>query len=83
MPANPHFFDTDVFCEPGSDKAHGVVLQFPDGMSTEKCNDILRRMFKAGYCKGVRRDFRDPNSVEAPTCNSFNPDHGSPVWYIP
>lgn len=70
MPAT----DTDVFCT--SNKAHGVVLQFPDGMSEAQCNDVLRRMFKAGFCKA---DY----TGKAPTCHSFNPDHGSPCWYIP
>jgi hypothetical protein len=62
--------------------AHGALIQFPDGMTKEQCDDILRRMFKAGYCKGVRTDFRS-DKVEAPTARSFNPDHGSPTWYIP
>lgn len=62
--------------------AHGAVIIFPDHMTKEQCDDILRRMFKARYCKGVRKDFRKPDLV-APTANAFNPDHGEPVWYIP
>jgi hypothetical protein len=62
--------------------AHGAVIIFPDHMTKEQCDDILRRMFNAGYCKGVRPDFRSTNEV-APTASRFNPDHGSPVWYIP
>lgn len=68
--------DMDVFCEPGPDQAHAVLITFPDGMSKEKCDDILRRMFKAGYCKAG-------DHGTAPTCRTFNPDQGSPVFYIP
>ncbi len=61
--------------------AHGAVITFPDHMTQEQCDDILRRMFNAGYCKGVQKDFR---SMEvAPTAREYNPDFGSPVWYIP
>ncbi len=67
--------DMDVYAQDTS-KAYGAVIQFPDGMTQAECNDILRRMFKSGYCKG---DFRG----NAPTANAFNPNHGGPVWYIP
>lgn len=56
--------------------AHAVVLTFPDGWTKEQCDDMLQRMFKAGYCKP---DYHG----KAPTCHTFNPDHGSPVFYIP
>lgn len=62
--------------------AHGAIITFPDHMTKEQCDDILHRMFKAGYCKGVKKDFRKPD-VEAPTCREFNPNYGYPVWYIP
>lgn len=57
-------------------KAHGVVITFPEHMTKAQCDDILRRMYKAGYCNAAYRG-------EAPTCHEFNPQHGSPVWYIP
>jgi hypothetical protein len=70
-PTNPTDCDVNVDA-----KAYGAVIQFPVGMTQDQCNDILRRMFKAGYCKS---DWRG----HAPTANAFNPDHGSPCWYIP
>ncbi len=59
-----------------SNKAYGAVITFPEGMTKAQCDDILRRMYKAGYCNAVARD-------TPPTAREFNPDHGSPVWYIP
>lgn len=57
-------------------KSHGAIIIFPDHMTKEQCNDILRRMYKAGYCEAACRG-------EAPTCHEFNSNHGNPVWYIP
>jgi hypothetical protein len=61
---------------PDTSKAFGAVITFPPGMTKEQCNDILKRMYKAGYCNASYRG-------EAPTCSEYNPNHGSPVWYIP
>jgi hypothetical protein len=59
-----------------NDKSYGVVITFPDGMTKEECNDILRRMLKSGYC--------NPGyDGKAPTVHEYNAEHGSPVWYIP
>lgn len=75
MPKLAPLMDMDIFAQDTS-KAYGAVITFPDGMTKEQCDDILRRMFKAGYCKASY-------GGNAPTCHGFNPDHGSPVWYIP
>lgn len=61
---------------PNPTTSHAVVLTFPDHLTKEQCDDILMRMHKAGYCKA---DYQG----KAPTCHAFNPDHGSPVFYIP
>jgi hypothetical protein len=63
-------------CDVDTSKAYGVVITFPIGMTQEQCDNILARMFKAGYCNA---DYRG----KAPTAHAFNPDHGSPCWYIP
>lgn len=73
MSNNP--FLTESF-ENTSNDSHGCVIIFPDHMTKEQCNDLLKRMFKAGYCKANYKG-------EAPTCHAFNPDHGSPTWYVP
>lgn len=62
--------------------AHATIIHFPDHMTQEQCDDILQRMFKDGYCKGVKPDFRS-QEVVAPHARYFNPDFGSPCWYIP
>ena len=59
-----------------NNKSHGVVIQFPDHMTREQCDDILKRMMKAGYCKPAWNG-------EAPTAHEFDPEFGGPVWYIP
>lgn len=53
-----------------------MIFIFPDGMTKEQCDDILRRMMKAGYCKPAY-------GGKAPTCHEFDDAHGGPVWYIP
>ena len=59
-----------------SNKNHAAVITFPEGMTKAECDDILRRMFKAGYCKAAY----DGN---APTCQAFDPDFSSPTLYFP
>lgn len=49
----------------------GAVVVFPPGMSKEDAQKLIRRLMKAE--PGI--------SVDGP--RAFNPDHGSPVWYIP
>jgi len=58
------------------DKNHGAVIIFPDHMTKEQCDDILKRMMKAGYCKPAW-------DGKPPMAHEYNAEHGGPVWYIP
>lgn len=57
-------------------KNHAAVITFPHGMTKVECDDILRRMFKAGYCQAEY-------GGDAPTCQAFDPDFSSPTLYFP
>jgi hypothetical protein len=61
--------------------AHGALIIFSDEMSKEECDAILRRMFNANEIHGGMN--WDTRKVEPPKAKNFNPDHGSPCWYIP
>lgn len=57
-------------------KRRVAMVEFPDHMTEQECNDILVRMMKAGYCKPTYDN-------KAPTCRTYEPWLTSPTLYFP
>ena len=55
---------------------YATVITFPDHLTKEECDDILRRMVKAGYCEKTY-------TGNAPVAKGFDPDMSSPTLYFP
>ena len=49
----------------------GSVVVFTQGTTKEAAYEVLSDLYRRGILQ------------YAPTLNSYNPDHGGPVWYIP
>jgi hypothetical protein len=57
--------------EPQKAEQFGAVIVFPHGMTKEECQTLIRRLLKAEPGIGV----------DGP--RGFNPNYGTPVWYVP
>ena len=59
---------------------HAALIYFRDDLTEEECQQVLRqigRYLKPSYNYGVPTDDAG-NYVQ-----SYDPNYGSPVWYIP
>jgi hypothetical protein len=78
---NPTFRHVD-------DKRVGAVLVFNKGVTTDEVKALCRLIDKWGAeaIDEVMTRFAEPqnlNNVDTYVVREFNPNHGTPVWYIP
>ena len=65
-------------------KLFGVVLVFEDRVDRDTAEVVVRRLCEKGLVKMHRGGWGPMITADAPpTVHEFNPEHGTPVFYIP
>jgi hypothetical protein len=59
-------------------KQYGALLVFKPGTGKDKAAEALRRLVAEGL---IDMDYY--GGALGPTVQTFNPNYGGPVWYIP
>lgn len=64
----------------------GALIVFREGVTVNEASKVIREMEARGLVdREAWVEQKDGKYVPASTTpvHSYNPDHGSPVWYIP